>query len=56
MSSYKTDIEATGSKELIEKLKEQLKTDDNELLRAHILRLAQAWGLQVHLPVTGKVA
>lgn len=50
------DIVAVGSKELIEKLKEQLKTEDNELLRAHILQLARAWGLTVRLPAKGKSA
>lgn len=53
---HETDIVATDSKELIEKLKEQLKTNDDELLRAHIVQLAKAWGLKVRLPVKGQVA
>lgn len=56
MSSQETDIEARGSNELLEKLKNQLKTNDDELLREHILKLAKAWGLQVRLPAKGQVA
>jgi len=50
------DISAGSSKELIEKLKEQLKIEDNELLRSHILKLARAWGLKVRLPAKGQTA
>lgn len=44
------EIAASGSKELLDKLKELLKTEDSEVLRGHILQLAKAWGLKVRLP------
>ena len=50
------DIVAIGSEELLEKLKEQLKTEDSELLRSHILKLAEAWGLKIRLPAKDEVA
>lgn len=50
------DVVAKSNSELLEKLKEQLKTNDDELLRTHIMQLAKAWGLQVRLPAAGKVA
>jgi hypothetical protein len=56
MSALEGDIIAVDPKDLFEKLKEQLKTNDSELLRAHIMRLAKAWGLKVRLPATGRVA
>lgn len=37
-------------KELVKRLKVLLKTDDNEMLREHILRLSKAWGLKPRLP------
>lgn len=55
-NSLVNDISAGSSKELIEKLKEQLKIEDNELLRSHILKLARAWGLKVRLPAKGQTA
>lgn len=56
MSDHVTDILATDPKELLQRLKDRLRTDDNELLRTHILQLARAWGLKVRLPAKPKVA
>jgi len=50
------DISAGGSKQLLAKLKELLKTEDSEVLRDHIMQLAKAWGLKVRLPAKSKVA
>jgi hypothetical protein len=44
------EISAGGSKELLNKLKELLKTEDSAVLRGHILQLAKAWGLKIRLP------
>lgn len=50
------DITAGGSKELLKKLQELLKTEDSEVLRKHIMQLAKAWGMKVRLPAKANVA
>lgn len=50
------DIAAEDSRELLDKLKQLLKTEDSDLLRAHIMQLSKAWGLKVRLPDRVKVA
>jgi hypothetical protein len=45
-----SDIAAGDPKELVAQLKKMLKTEDNEMLREHILRVSKEWGIKVRLP------
>lgn len=50
MDKLEKDVAVGGSKEVLRKLKNLLKTDDSQELRDHIMRLSKAWGVRVRLP------